>query len=95
MMTDAFAAEYRETKAQIKDEFLAAGTEVTIDVSAQGVVSATPKEVVALLFLTQTTAREDSAVTPVQYRVTVTMVNTADASDPAGGDWLVSQIKAQ
>jgi len=87
-MTDAFAEEYRATKAEIEDEFLAAGTEVSVDVSAQGVVSATPAEVVALLFLTQTTAREGGAVTPVQYRVTVTMVDTPDG-------WLVSSLQAQ
>ncbi len=87
LMTDAFAEQYRSTKADVKDDFLAAGTEVTVDVSAQGVVSATPREIVALLFLTQSTSRTDAALTSVQFRVTVTMVDT-----PEG--WLVSDLQA-
>jgi len=88
MMTDSFAEEYAATKAEIKDDFLAASTEVTVDVSAQGVVQAAPDEVEALLFLTQTTAKQDSAVTPVQYRVTVTMLRNEDG-------WLVSRLEAK
>lgn len=87
-MTEPFAEEYRSTKADVKDAFIAAQTEVTIDISAQGVVTATDDEVVALLFLTQTTQKGTrGGVTPVQYRVTVTMVNTPDG-------WLVSDLEA-
>lgn len=87
-MTEPFAEEYRSTKADVKDAFIAARTEVTIDISAQGVVTATDDEVVALLFLTQTTQKGTrGGVTPVQYRVTVTMVNTPDG-------WLVSDLEA-
>ena len=87
-MTDPFAVEFRQTKADVRGGFVAAMTEVTVDISAQGVVSATDDEVVALLFLTQTTQKgTDGGVTPVQYRVTVTMVNTADG-------WLVSDLQA-
>lgn len=88
MMTDSFAEEYAATKAEIKDDFLAASTEVTVDVSAQGVVRAAADEVEALLFLTQTTAKQDTAVTPVQYRVTVTMLRNEDG-------WLVSRLEAK
>ena len=71
-----------------KEQFVAAQTEVVVDISAQGVVSATDDEVVALLFLTQTTQKGTrGGVTPVQYRVTVTMVNTSDG-------WLVSDLVA-
>lgn len=87
-MTEPFAEEYRSTKADVKDAFITAQTEVTIDISAQGVVTATDDEVVALLFLTQTTQKGTrGGVTPVQYRVTVTMVNTPDG-------WLVSDLEA-
>jgi Mce-associated membrane protein len=87
-MTDPFAAEFRETKAQVRDDFLAQQTQVAVDVSYQGVVSATATEVKALLFLTQTTQKGDPPqVTPVQYRVTVTMVDTEDG-------WLVSDLQA-
>lgn len=87
-MTEPFAEEYRSTKADVKEKFVAAQTEVTIDISAQGVVTATDDEVVALLFLTQTTQKGTrGGVTPVQYRVTVTMVNTPDG-------WLVSDLEA-
>ena len=88
MMTDSFAEEYAATKAEIKDDFLAASTEVSVDVSAQGVVQASADEVEALLFLTQTTSKQDSAVTPVQYRVTVTMLRSGDG-------WLVSRLEAK
>lgn len=87
-MTDPFAEEFRETKAQVRDDFLAQQTQVAVDVSYQGVVSATASEVKALLFLTQTTQKGDPPqVTPVQYRVTVTMVDTEDG-------WLVSDLQA-
>ncbi|MDO9458265.1 hypothetical protein [Nocardioides sp.] len=87
-MTEPFAKEYRTTKADIEDQFVAAQTEVVVDISAQGVVTATDDEIVALLFLTQTTQKgERGGVTPVQYRVTVTMVNTSDG-------WLVSNLVA-
>ncbi|WP_148612998.1 hypothetical protein [Nocardioides rubriscoriae] len=87
-MTDPFAAKYRQTKADIKDEFVAAQTEVVVDISAQGVVSASDQEIKALLFLTQTTQKGTrGGVKPVQYRVTVTMVDTADG-------WLVSDLVA-
>ena len=61
---------------------------MSVDVSAQGVVQASADEVEALLFLTQTTSKQDSAVTPVQYRVTVTMLRSGDG-------WLVSRLEAK
>ncbi|MFB9311958.1 hypothetical protein [Nocardioides plantarum] len=87
-MTEPFAEKYRQTKADIKKQFVAQQTEVVIDISAQGVVTATDDEVVALLFLTQTTRKGSrGGVQPVQYRVTVTMTNTSDG-------WLVSRLEA-
>ncbi|WP_139978494.1 hypothetical protein [Nocardioides litoris] len=88
LMTEPFAATFRETKEQVQAEFVAQGTTVVAEVSYQGVVRATPTEVTALLFLTQTTQKGNPPqVTPVQYRVTVTMVDTPDG-------WLVSDLQA-
>jgi Mce-associated membrane protein len=87
-MTEPFAKKYRETKADIKDQFVKQKTEVVIDISAQGVVTASDDEIVALLFLTQTTQKgARGGVQPVQYRVTVTMTHTPDG-------WLVSNLVA-
>lgn len=87
-MTDPFAEDYRATKADVKEQFVAQQTEVSIEISAQGVVTADADQVVALLFLTQTTQKgAQGNVTPVQYRVTVTMVDTEDG-------WLVSALEA-
>lgn len=89
-MTDAFAEEYRTTKADVKEQFVAEQTEVAIDISAQGVIKASADEVQALVFLTQSTRKgATGGVTPVQYRVTVTMVDT----DTDAG-WLVSDLQA-
>lgn len=87
-MTEPFAEQYRQTKADIEEQFVEQQTEVVIDVSAQGVVTASDDEIVALLFLTQTTQKGTrGGVQPVQYRVTVTMTDTADG-------WLVSNLVA-
>lgn len=88
LMTAPFAEQYRTTKSDIEQQFLKAETKVTIDISAQGVVSATPDRVVALLFLTQSTTKGNQGVTVAQYRVSVTMENTDQG-------WLVSNLKAQ
>ncbi|CAN5487153.1 hypothetical protein BH11ACT8_BH11ACT8_05750 [soil metagenome] len=91
MMTDPFAEKYRTTKADVKPQVQAQKVDVVVDVAAQGVVSATPSRVVALLFLTQQTTSSTGPVTPRQYRATVTMVKTPDgwlAEDLDAGDLL-------
>lgn len=87
LMTDPFAEEFRTTKADVKQDFLAAKTKVSVDISWQGVVSATPQEVKTLLFLTQSTTKGGTGLTAVQFRVTVTMLNTPDG-------WLVADLQA-
>lgn len=86
MMTTAFAETYRETTDQVKDEFVAAETEVTVSVEAQAVMTASDNQVEALIFLTQFTAKkgEETAFTP--YRIKVTMIDTDQG-------WLVSDVE--
>lgn len=86
MMTDGFAEQFRQTKEDIKEEFVASETKVTAEVFEQGVVTASPEQVIALVFLTQTTQRPEEALDVVQYRVEVTMVHTSSG-------WLVSKLK--
>jgi Mce-associated membrane protein len=85
-MTDGFAEQFRETKEQIKEKFIASKTKVTADISEQGVVTASPEQVVALLFLTQNTQRPNEPLDVVQYKLTVTMIHTSSG-------WLVSNLK--
>lgn len=87
MMTDPFADTYRETKADVKEQVVDQRLDVTVQVDAQGVVRADPNEVVALVFLTQSTIAGTGPVTPRQYRATVTMVRTDDG-------WLVADLDA-
>ncbi|CAN5414961.1 hypothetical protein BH09ACT12_BH09ACT12_15380 [soil metagenome] len=87
MMTDPFAEKYRQTKADVKQQVVDQQVDVTVQVDAQGVVRADPTEIVALVFLTQSTIGGTGPVTPRQYRATVTMVKTADG-------WLVADLDA-
>lgn len=85
LLTDGFAEKYRQTKEDIRAEFVASKTNVTAEVNEQGVVTASSEQVVALLFLTRTTERPKEPLDVVQYRMEVTMVNTSSG-------WLVSKI---
>lgn len=87
-MTTSFADEFRQTKTDIEEEFVADKTEVTAEVVEQGVVTASPEQVVALLFLTQSTTKDGEDLTVAQFRVTVTMVRTDSG-------WLVSDLQTQ
>ncbi|MEJ7774676.1 MAG: hypothetical protein WKF72_07665 [Nocardioidaceae bacterium] len=87
-MTTSFTQEYRQTTDEIREEFIAAETVVTVEVSAQAVMTASPEQVQALLFLNQFTDKrgEDAVYTP--YRVLVTVVSTDQG-------WLVSDIETR
>ncbi len=84
-MTDSFAEEFRQTKAEIRDDFIAQETEVTAEVAAQGVVQASPEQVVALVFLDQRTTKAGTDLNVAQYKILVTVVRTS-------GGWLVSEM---
>ena len=91
MMDDAFAQEFRETAADVKDEFVAQKTEQDVRVVAASVVQASSEKVRALLFIDQYVVRgadgaDGTAVTP--YRALVTMVHTDSG-------WLVSDIETK
>jgi Mce-associated membrane protein len=87
-MTDGFAAQYRQTAEDVREEFVDAKKEVQVEVAAAGVVSASDSEVKALLFLNQyvTTDGQDTTYTP--YRALVTVKDSEQG-------WLVSDIKTQ
>jgi Mce-associated membrane protein len=84
-MTDGFADQFRQTKEEIREKFIASKTKVSADVAEQGVVTASSEQVVALIFLTQTTERPKEPLDVVQYRVEVTMVHTSLG-------WLVADV---
>jgi Mce-associated membrane protein len=85
LMTAAFARDYRQTAEDIKDDFVAAKTEVQARVVAQGVVHATRTEVQALVFLNQYVSKDSGDTTYTPYRVLVTVVHTDRG-------WLVSAL---
>jgi Mce-associated membrane protein len=87
-MTDGFAAKYRQTAEDVRDQFVKAKKEVQVEVAAASVVRADESQVQALLFLNQyvTTDGKDTAYTP--YRALVTVVNTDQG-------WLVSDIETK
>jgi Mce-associated membrane protein len=85
MMTTAYAEQFRQTTDEIKDEFVAAQTEVTVELEAQAVMSASEKQVQALIFLTQYTSKKDVTTTFTPFRIKVTLIK-------AGTSWLVSAV---
>lgn len=88
LMTDEFAAEYRQTAEDVKQRILDTKTEVQVRIVAQGVVRANTSEVEALLFLNQYSTKDAGETTYTPYRALVTVVNT-DAG------WLVSGLDTQ
>lgn len=99
LMTDDFAATYRETAEDVREQIVERKTVVQATVAAQGVVRANETELQALIFLNQFVKREDedgptNVITP--YKVLVTMVHTdqgwfvdsldTDDRAPATGD---------
>lgn len=85
-MTDAFAAQYRQTADQIEGDFVKAQTEVRSQVVAAAVMRASSAQVEALLFVDQTVTKQGAKTGYSQYRVRMTMVYTDHG-------WLVSDIQ--
>jgi Mce-associated membrane protein len=87
MMTADFEKEFRQTTDDAKGPFIDAETQVTAEVAAQGVMTASEQQVEALIFLNQFTIRkgEDSVFTP--FRLKVTLIDTEQG-------WLVSDVDA-
>ena len=87
-MTDTFAAEYRETAAAVRQEFIENKTEQEVKVVGQSVVQASSEQVQALLFLDQYVVRAGKGTSVTPYRALVTMVHTDNG-------WLVDDIETQ
>jgi Mce-associated membrane protein len=86
-MTAAFAEEYRQTTDQVRDEWIAGKTIVVAELEAQAVITASEKQVEALIFLTQFIEREGAQTAVTPYRLKVTMVETEQG-------WLVSDVES-
>ena len=87
MMTEDFEKEFRQTTDDARQRFLDAKAQVTAEVAAQGVMTASDKQVEVLIFLNQFTIKqdEDSVFTP--FRLKVTLIDTEQG-------WLVSDVDA-
>jgi Mce-associated membrane protein len=87
MMTTDFEKQFRQTTDDARGPFIEAETQVTAEVAAQGVMTASEHQVEALVFLNQFTIRkgEESVFTP--YRLKVTLIDTEQG-------WLVSDVEA-
>ena len=87
-MTDAFAEQYQQTSDGIRDQFIAAKTQLQVKAVGQSVVQASPSQVQALLFLNQYVQKVVDGRPKTdfaQYRALVTVVHTDHG-------WLVSSI---
>lgn len=91
LLTPKFAAEYKETTDDVRDEFIASKTTVEVRVTAQGVVRANDTELQALVFLDQYVVRtqgKEPKTSRTAYRALLTMVNTDDG-------WLVEDLQTE
>lgn len=88
VMTDAFAARYRQSAGPVRARVVAARTVTTTRVAASGVVQATPDRVVALVFLDQVTTSHGGHPSYDARRALVTMARTDHG-------WLVDNVQTQ
>ncbi|WP_134738996.1 hypothetical protein [Nocardioides sp. 503] len=86
LMTEEFASRFRKTKTDARERVLAAKTAVTAEVAMQGVVRASPEQVVALVYLDQSSTTDGKDSKFSQYMILVTVVRT-------GSGWLVSKME--
>jgi len=87
MMTTSFAEEYRQTTDQVREEWIAQQTVVIAELEAQAVMTASDKQVEALVFLTQFIERKGAQTAVTPFRLKVTMIQTDDG-------WLVSDVES-
>lgn len=87
MMTTGFAEEFRQTTDDAKDAFVAAEAEVTADVVAQAVMTASAEQVEVLIFLNQFTTKKDAESVLTPFRLKVTLIDAEQG-------WLVSDVQA-
>ena len=86
-MTDAFAEEFRQTTDQVRDDWIEQQTIVVAELEAQAVITASDKQVEALVFLTQFIERKGAQTAVTPYRLKITMVETEQG-------WLVSDVES-
>lgn len=87
MMTTGFAEEFRQTTDDAKAKFVEAQAEVTAEVVAQAVMTASDEQVEVLLFLNQFTTKTDEKSGFSPFRLKVTLIDTDQG-------WLVSDVDA-
>ena len=87
MMTTGFAEEFRRTTDDAKAKFVEAEAEVTADVVAQAVMTASDEQVEVLIFLNQFTAKKDTESVLTPFRLKVTLIDAEQG-------WLVSDVDA-
>ena len=88
LMTGEMAARYRTTAEPVRTRVVDTHTDTTTRVAARGVVSATPGEVLALLFLDQRTTTRNGPPSYAARRALVTMVHTDRG-------WLVANVQTR
>jgi Mce-associated membrane protein len=86
LMTEEFASRFRETKADARPRVMEQKTAVTAEVAMQGVVRASPEQVVALVYLDQSNTTNGTDSKFSQYMILVTVVRTDSG-------WLVSKME--
>jgi len=87
MMTADFEKEFRQTTDDAKERFVEAQAQVTAEVAAQGVMTASDEQVEVLIFLNQFTVKKDEKSGFTQFRLKVTLIDTEQG-------WLVSDVDA-
>ena len=88
VLAPSFRSEYAKTMAGVREQTIKNQVKLTAKAAATSIVSATPRKVVALVFVNQTTIAKGTANQRLdQNRVLVTL--TRD-----GGEWRVSKMSA-
>lgn len=86
LLTDEFAEEFRATKEASREKVMSQKLAVTAEVAMQGVVRASPEQVVALVYLDQSATKNGTQLELRQYTILVTVLRTDSG-------WLISKME--
>ena len=86
LLTDEFAEEFRTTKEASREKVMSQKLAVTAEVAMQGVVRASPEQVVALVYLDQSATKDGTQLELRQYTILVTVLRTDSG-------WLISKME--
>ena len=86
LLTDEFAEEFRATKEDSREKVMSQKLAVTAEVAMQGVVRASPEQVVALVYLDQSATKDGTQLELRQYTILVTVLRT-------NSGWLISKME--